>query len=270
MPRPLSKQLKSKSKLPKKSRSSSPKVYKARKVTGGGAELEVEYIGADGNKSIAFNLREGEKIIADGNAMAYMDGSLKVETKMGGLGKAIGRALSGENMFLNNYTGTSSTRTQRIVLSVPYPGDIMSVRLNEGEVWKLSKGAFLAATDGVEVSGKLNLKGMLKLGSDDGVFLSKVTAKQDATVWVASYGHIEKHELPDSSYSMLVDNENFLTSPEGVSYSISKVGGFKSLIFGGEGLAMRFTGPAVLYTQTKGIQGLANALAPYIIKNYDE
>ena len=33
---------------------------------------------------------------------------------------------------------------------------------------------------------------------------------------------------------------------------------------------MRFTGPAVLYTQTKGIQGLANALAPYIIKNYDE
>ena len=230
-------------------------------------EIETRFIGAQGNRSIEFYLQNGQRIIADAGAMAYMDGAIKMETKMGGLGKALGRVFSGEDLFLNHFTGTAAAdgqARQTVAFSVPYPGDIDALTLRNGEAWKLSRGAFLVSTPNVDVSGKLNIRGIIPFGSEEGLVLTKVTATSDnAKVWIASYGHITRHEI-GASESLLVDNENFLACPVDSSYELSKVGGIKSLIFGGEGLAMRFRGPCTVYTQSKGMRSLANALLPYL------
>ena len=207
-------------------------------------------------------LQEGQKVIADGQAMAYMDGALKMETNMGGVGKAIGRMFSGENLFLNHYIGTG--KNQRIVFAAPYPSEIVKIDIEQGKSMKLSRGSFLVGTANMEISGKMNWRALLPVGQDEGLVLTKVTAKDGpGSAWIASYGQIETHNVPAGS-TLLVDNENFLACDVDTSYELTKAGGFKSLVFGGEGFVMKFKGPCKLWTQSKGVGGLAMALAPYI------
>lgn len=226
--------------------------------------IKWELIGASGNYALSIRLQDGQTIIADGGAMAYMDGDIEMETNMGGLGKALGRMFSGEDLFLNHFHGKG--KDQQIVFSSPLPSDIIKLDVPEGRSWKLSRGSFLVGTENLEISGKLNIRGLVPFGQDEGLVLTKVTAKKDqgtACAWICSYGHITLHDVP-SGKTLMVDNENFLACDVDTEYQLSKVGGVKSLIFGGEGLVMKFKGPCSVYTQSKGIQGLAGALIPYI------
>jgi uncharacterized protein (TIGR00266 family) len=220
--------------------------------------------GSSGNANVDIFLKSGQSIVADKHAMVYMDGDMQLKTEMGALKKALGRMFSGETAFLSYYSGTNPNKAQCITLGVPVPGDVMYIPLAAGEKWKLSRGSFLAGTNTVTVSGKLNLKGAVGVGQQEGMVLSLVTAEKGAGgVWVAAYGHIERHDLKEGE-SLLVDNENFLACPSNVDYNIAGVGGVKSMVFGGEGLAMKFQGPCTLYTQSKGIIALASFLRPYI------
>ena len=49
-----------------------------------------------------------------------------------------------------------------------------------------------------------------------------------------------------------------------VNYSIGKVGGIKSAILSGEGLVMNFTGPAVVYVQTRSLSSLFGAITSHV------
>ena len=49
-------------------------------------------------------LEAGEKMITEKGAMSWMSPNMKMETVGGGVGKMFGRILSGESLFLNNYT----------------------------------------------------------------------------------------------------------------------------------------------------------------------
>lgn len=233
-----------------------------RGTTGDG--IRWEKAGASANANLNVYLKEGQRITADKYAMILMDGDMKLETEMGGVKKAFGRIFSGESAFLNYYSGTNASKEQRLTLGMPYPGDVMYIPLNAGEKWKLSQGSFLASTSNVSVSGKLNPRGALAVGQQEGAVLSTVEAKEaPGGVWVGAYGQIERFDLA-ASESILVDNEHFLACSSTVNYTISKVGGYKSVVFGGEGLAMKFVGPCTVYTQSKGLIEFVDAIAKYI------
>jgi uncharacterized protein (TIGR00266 family) len=226
--------------------------------------IKWEKAGAAANANLNIYLKQDQKIVADKHAMIFMDGDMKLETEMGGIKKAFGRMLSGETAFLSYYTGTNPTRDQRITLGMPYTGDIMHIQLTEGDKWTLSRGSFLAGTDSVAISGKLNLKGAISVGQQEGAVLSTVSSKSGpAGVWLGAYGQIEAHVLKDGE-SLLVDNEHFLACDSSITYTISKVGNVKSLVFGGEGFAMKFVGPCTVYTQSKGLIAFVDAIAKYI------
>lgn len=230
------------------------------------ADVKASYIGAVGNRALVLELSDGATVLADTHSMAYMDGAVDVKTNAGGIGKAIGRFMGGESLFLNTYTGTGGARSQRVVLSVPMPGDVIELKLSPGESLKASRGVFMAATpaSAVEVSGRLNAKGILSAGQQEGPVLTKITAStlSAARVWLASYGHIERHDVPQGE-ALLVDNENFVACHVDVNYEISKVGGIKSVILGGEGFAMKFSGPCTVYTQSKGLRSFAMLINQY-------
>lgn len=224
-------------------------------------------IGSSGNANLDVWLAKDQTIVADKHAMIFMDGDMQLKTELGALKKALGRMFSGETAFLSYYTGTDPSREQRISLGIALPGDVMCIPLEADRSWKLSQGCFVAGTSNVVVSGRLNLKGAIGIGQQEGAFLQTVKAQgSPGAVWLASYGHIEKHTL-QAGQSLLVDNEHFLACSKEVDYTISKVGNVKSLIFGGEGFAMKFSGPCVVYTQSKGVVALAKQLYPYMPKN---
>ena len=69
-------------------------------------------------------LHEGETIKNETGAMSFMTSGMKMETNTGGgLLKGLGRALSGDSLFLNFFTAENGT--QQIGFSTRSPGKII-------------------------------------------------------------------------------------------------------------------------------------------------
>ena len=74
-------------------------------------------------------LQKGEVMKNETGAMAFMTSGMKMETNTGGgLLKGLGRALSGDTIFLNFFTAESDG--EQIGFSSCTPGKIMPIRLN--------------------------------------------------------------------------------------------------------------------------------------------
>jgi uncharacterized protein (AIM24 family) len=77
---------------------------------------------------------------------------------------------------------------------------------------------------------------------------------------VASYGAIYPKRC-EGEY--IVDTDHIVAFQDSVDYKISKVGGIKSLFFGGEGLVAKFSGNGMIYAQTRSPGQLAAFLHPF-------
>lgn len=96
-------------------------------------------------------LSQGERMLTEKGAMSWMTPNMQMETSMeGGLGKAFGRAFSGESMFMNYYTCTAGEGL--IAFSSCMPGRILPMSIAPGAGIVVQKSAFLAAEAGVELS----------------------------------------------------------------------------------------------------------------------
>lgn len=230
----------------------------------GGIHWEIG--GINGNRFLRFWLMPGDMIIADGGSMAYMDDSITLQlsrpkNQKGGVFSKIKKTLAGETFFQSYFVAGDKPQAL-LTLSTPLPSDIIAVPIKEGQTWKLTAGAFLAATPNVKISGKFAFKGIF---SGESAFLTTATSVEgDGIVWIEAYGHIEKHEL-SAGEGLKVDNECFVACPSGVNYTLSKAG--KSLLgsfFSSEGIIMNFKGPATIYTSTTGVRSLANYLRPLV------
>ena len=57
---------------------------------------------------LEMQLQQGEVVYTESGGMAWMSEGIDMKTSgRGGLGKMLGRALSGESLFLTNYTCTA-------------------------------------------------------------------------------------------------------------------------------------------------------------------
>ena len=102
-------------------------------------------------------LEAGEKMVCEGGAMSWMSPNMKMETTTnGGIGKSIGRALSGEKMFQNIYTAEGGPGM--IAFASSFPGSIKAFEIGPGNEMIFQKGAYLAAESGVTLSAHIKKK----------------------------------------------------------------------------------------------------------------
>jgi len=71
-------------------------------------DIDVKFPLKPGSTAAEITLRPGQKIIAEGGAMIAMSSNINMTTstqqkRSGGIIKALGRMISGENFFLNHY-----------------------------------------------------------------------------------------------------------------------------------------------------------------------
>jgi len=204
--------------------------------------------------SLHLTLDEGDQVVTEAGAMMGMSGAISLETNMkGGLGGAFKRALGGESMFLNTYTATGSG--QRLDLAPSSPGSVVHLGL-AGNAVMMQSGAYMASTTGVEVDSKW--QGAKGFFSGEGLFLLRCSG--DGDLWISSYGAI--HQV-DVSGSYVVDTSHIVGFDEGLTYSVRKGGGMKSLFLSGEGLVCEFTGSGRLWIQTRNAPALASFLHPF-------
>ncbi len=197
---------------------------------------------------IECQLRRGERLKAESDAMVAMSATVDVEGKMeGGILKGLMRKmLAGESFFFQELAANRGDG--KVLLGHPYPGGIMDVELNGSYGLVVQKDGFLASTEGVQVDTKLqNLsQGVF---SGEGLFVLNVTGK--GTAFISSYGVIHPINLEDGE-EFIIDNGHLVAWPDYMHYTIEKASsGWISSFTSGEGFVCRFRGPGVVLIQTR-------------------
>lgn len=182
-----------------------------------------------------------ETLKVEASAMATMDTNLRMKTKLRG---GLGRFVTGESIFVNEFTAEGGPG--EIGIAPGSPGDMVHLYL-DGETVFLQNSAFVACTMGVELATKW--QGLVKgFFSGESLFLIRASGQGD--LWFNTYGAMIEIDVTGD---YVVDTGNIVAFTEGLEYSITKVGGYKSLFFSGEGFVCRFKGQGKVWIQTRGV-----------------
>lgn len=201
-------------------------------------------------------LEPGEEVWSEPGAMMLVRGEVEVKTTSGGLGRAFLRRLAGGESFFFNVFRAESPAEVWLVPGIP--GDIEAIELH-GDEWVIQDTSYLAHYGDVEVSaGFRGLRGLVAEGE-----LFWLKARGRGVVWVNSYGGIARVDVAPGE-RVIVDNFHFVAMPASTEYSVRKLGGLKTLVFGGEGLVIEVEGPTTLYLQTRTLPPLARLLARFL------
>ncbi len=202
--------------------------------------FQFRYAGKPDYGFVTVDIPANQMLKVESSAMATMDTNLVMKTKLKG---GLGRLVSGESIFLNEFTAQNGPA--EIGIAPGTPGDITHQYL-DGNTLFLQNSAFVACTAGVEVETKW--QGLTKgFFSGESFFLIRCSGQGD--LWFNTYGALIEIDI-DGEY--VVDTGNIVAFSEGLEYRITKVGGYKSLFFSGEGFVCRFNGKGKLWMQTRG------------------
>lgn len=232
--------------------SDKPKDVNIGKTSFGGSSTIPNYKIVNGPTSASVNLslRNGQTILAQSGAMSYMDDTFKVDTSMRGVMGGIKRLFTTTSSFINGYTAEKNK--SKISFASFLPGDIVPIIIKPGQKITIASYGVVCMTENVKLNVRMRLKGVL-LGEN--AFLTDAVVDKGSSpgmVWVSSYGGYEKLNVEAGSI-LKVDNGMFLAADSNVRFTISKVGGVKSLFFSGEGIVMKFEGPCSLLIQNRNI-----------------
>lgn len=203
---------------------------------------------------LTVSLTSGEKFIAEGGAMAWMSEGMGVKARLlGGFTRALVRKIvGGESLFVGEFSHPSGGQ---VTFSPSVPGEVSHRRLS-GDSFILTGGSFMACTPGIDL--KTRFGGLKSMFSGEGAFFIECSGEGD--LFFNTFGAlIEK----DINGSFTVDTGHVVAWEPSLNYSIRGMGGLKSTLLSGEGLAMRFTGTGKIYLQTRTMDSLANWLTPF-------
>ncbi len=205
-------------------------------------------------------LAPGEALNCESGAMSWMSPNMQMTTSGGGLGKLFGRALSGENLFLNTYTALGGEGC--IAFASSFTGDIQAIELQPGEAILCQKSAFLAATTGVSMSVAFQKKLGAGFFGGEGFVLQRIVGP--GLVFLEIDGTAVSKVLRPGE-QIIVDT-GYLAMMDGTcSMDIQTVKGVKNALLGGEGLFNTvITGPGRVTLQTMPIAKVAHSLIPYL------
>lgn len=195
---------------------------------------------------VTVQVPEGETIKVEASAMATMDTNMRMKTKMRG---GLSRLLTGESIFINEFSAEGFDG--EIGIAPGTPGDLRHEYL-DGQTIYLQNSAYVASGPEVEIETKW--QGLTKgFFSGENLFLIRAIGTGD--LWFNSYGAIIEIDVTDD---YVVDTGNIVGFTEGLDYNITKVGGYKSLFFSGEGFVCRFSGKGKVWIQTRGSAAFVN------------
>jgi len=199
---------------------------------------------------LVVSLDPGESVTAEAGAMTYMSPNIDVKTRMrersilGTLGLTI---LGRQSFFVNDYTAPGEGGEVGFV-SAPV-GDIQTLEVTPSRGYIIQKAAYIASTENVDLDVKW--EGFTKGLFGQGLFMIKVTGK--GLLFINTFGAIDKHTLQPGQ-KLVVDNFHLVAFSDTCQYKVTKFGGLKETVLGGEGLVTEITGPGEVYLQTKNLR----------------
>jgi len=211
-------------------------------------EYEIKY--RPSYSMLVVKLEPGEKITAESGALTYMSPNIEVHTRrreksiLGSIGlKLFGR----QSFWVNDYIASNGSGEVAFV-SAPV-GDIEVLEVKPGKGYIIQKASYIASTENIDLDVKW--EGFTKGLFGQGLFMIKATG--EGKLFINTFGAIDKHRL-DAGETLIVDNFHLVAFSDTCDYKVTKFGGLKETLLGGEGLVTRITGPGEIYIQTKNLR----------------
>lgn len=211
--------------------------------------------------ALEITLQQGEAVFTETSGMSWMSAEIDMATgTRGGLGKLIGRAISGESLFLTTFR--SQTDGARVVFTPDTPGQIIPVELADGQSLIAQRDAFMCATDNVDV--KVHLRKRLGAGffGGEGFVMQRLTGP--GMIFAEIGGEVVEYDLAPGE--VLKVNPGYVAMHEpSVDYSITMVRGVRNLLLGGEGVFLATVkGPGRVWLQTMPLRNLSEAVMRHL------
>jgi uncharacterized protein (TIGR00266 family) len=199
---------------------------------------------------LVVNLEQGETITGEAGAMTYMDPTIEPHTRkrekslLGSLGMAI---IGRQSFWVNDYMATSGPGEVGLVAAPVGDIEMLEVKPNQGYI--IQKAAYIASSQAVDLDVKW--EGFTKGLFGQGLFMIRVTG--NGLLFINTFGAIDRHTLKPGQ-TMIVDNFHLVGFSDTCNYKVTKFGGLKETLLGGEGLVTQITGPGDVYIQTKNLK----------------
>lgn len=225
--------------------------------------MEAEFTHRPSYTHLVVTLEPGESIVAEPGALVGHSSNVTIETgtSRDGILSSAKSLLGGESMFANEFVAEGGPGT--VTFAPPTPGDVMEHELRD-ETLYTTDGAFLAATEGVDIDSELGgIKSILGEAS-----LTPLALKGTGRAFIDAYGGLEKLDL-EAGESYVLDNEHLIAWDDTIDWETKRVGGLKSTLLSGEGLVFEFTGPGTAWYQTRDLDAFVTILAPRLPNQSD-
>ncbi len=216
-------------------------------------------IHGDDMQAVQIELDPAEAVRAEIGAMLSMEDGIEMQTSAeGGIFSGLKRIVSGENFFITSFLNNGTVK-RSVTFAAPYPGKIIPLNLAElGGNFLCQRDGFLCAAQGVEISVEFTKRLGAGFFGGEGFILQRLSG--DGKVFIHAGGTVLKKELK-ANERLRVDTGCLVAFQPSVDYDIQFVGGFKNVLFGGEGLFLaQLTGPGVVYLQTLPFSRLADRI----------
>lgn len=216
-------------------------------------------------QAVTIRMRTDGPLYSEVGSMSWMSAGVKMDTNLGsgGFMGALGRMVTGESLFVVNYTTPRDGEV--ITFSNDFPGKILPIHLGQGQSMIAQKDTLLVAEKSVNLSVAFQRKLGAGLFGGEGFMLQRFDGP--GTFFASVDGEIVEYTL-NPGQQMLVDTGSVAMFEPSVSYDIQMVKGIKNIFFGGEGLFLvSLTGPGRKWLQTMPMSKLAGSLVRFLPKS---
>ena len=221
--------------------------------------MEYEITG-DNLQLVTLHVQGGETVYAEAGAMNHMSSNMDMQAKAkGGLMKGLKRMVSGESFFITEFTPQGDGF---VAFGGNVPGKIEAIQISPDNEFMAQRDAFLCSENGVDMDIAFTKKLGAGLFGGEGFILQKYSGQ--GTVFIHACGDFIVKDLQPGE-TLKVDTGSLVGFESSVQYDITRAGGIKTSLFGGEGLFLTtLTGPGKVIIQSLSISNLAAALAPHL------
>lgn len=212
--------------------------------------------------ALVCSLEPNETMVTEGGGMSWMSPNMQMKTTTnGGIGKMLGRMVSQESLFQNKYTAVGGPGM--ISFASSFPGEIIPLDVSDGKEYICQKSAFLASTEGVDLSIQFRKKLGAGLFGGEGFIMQKISG--NGTAFIEVDGSVIRYTLA-AGQQIIIDTGHLVMMSSTCQMDIQTVKGAKNILFGGEGFFNTVvTGPGEVAIQTMPITKLAQRIQPYIV-----
>jgi uncharacterized protein (TIGR00266 family) len=233
---------------------------------------EIDYkVHGEDLQFVEVELDPGESVVAEAGGLMYMTAGVEMQTIFGDgsassqgtglMGALLGagrRLLTGETLFMTQFTATGAGR-EKVAFAAPYPGRILAMDLAAlGGELVCQKDSFLAAARGVSIGIAFQKKIGVGLFGGEGFIMQRLQG--DGLTFVHAGGMLTEMQLGPGE-TLRVDTGCLVALQPSVTYDIQLVGSVKTALFGGEGLFFAtLTGPGHVWLQSLPLSRMADRI----------